>query len=122
MCHIKSGYFQKHSKSDEGHYFDWVSVHGLFDVHKYHILLNFTLHFTFLLMLLPPQFTESPNKYGTCIGEELSTLSMPSLVGTPPPRKAVKIFSPIVSKFAQGEVAIPYNRKESSMLDMKNWV
>lgn len=41
------------------------------------------------------------------MGEELSTLSIPSLVGTPPPRKAVKIFSPIDSRLAQGEVASP---------------
>uniref|UniRef100_A0A8D8M6T4 Uncharacterized protein n=1 Tax=Cacopsylla melanoneura TaxID=428564 RepID=A0A8D8M6T4_9HEMI len=42
-----------------------------------------------------------------CIGDELSTLSIPSLGAPPPPRKAVKIFNPMDSTLAQGEVVAP---------------
>lgn len=40
----------------------------------------------------------------TCIGEELSTLSIPSPATLPPPKNAVKIFKPTDNKLAQGDV------------------
>lgn len=40
----------------------------------------------------------------TCIGEELSTLSIPSPATLPPPKNAVKIFRPTDNKLAQGDV------------------
>lgn len=40
----------------------------------------------------------------TCIGEELSTLSIPSPATWPPPKNAVKIFRPTDNKLAQGDV------------------
>lgn len=45
----------------------------------------------------------------TCIGDELSTLSIPSPPPVaPPPKMAVKIFRPMVSRLAHGDGVIPY--------------
>lgn len=44
------------------------------------------------------------NHCHTCMGEELSTLSIPSPATLPPPKNAVKIFKPTDNKLAHGDV------------------
>lgn len=50
------------------------------------------------------------------MGEELSTLSIPSPWGAPPPpRMAVRIFSPMVRRLAHGEGEIPCTLQNYSL-------